>query len=89
MAKKLTKITIEDYSFEIDPDIIDDVEILEQLETTQNGGSVQLIAMTKKLIGKEEYDKIKAHFMEKHGKMRISTLSLIFTKIFESFDPKE
>lgn len=88
-TSKLTTITIDGYSFEADTDIIDNVEVLDMLDEIENKNKpAVIIDFLKLLIGDKGYDDLKAYFVEKEGKLRLTKLTQIYTAIFEKFDPK-
>lgn len=88
-AVKPTQLNYEGFEFSVDTDIIDDVEVLETIDQIGSGAKPgQMIAFIKQLIGEQGYDKMKAYFVEKDGKFRLTKLTAIVELIFESFDPK-
>ena len=86
---KLAQIEVDGYKFEVDTDLVDDVETLETIEEIQNGQPTKIIVFLKQILGEETYKEMKAHYVKKDGRMRISTLNKVFEAIFEKFDPKD
>lgn len=86
---KLKEIKVRGYSFSFNPDVIDDVEVLEELEALSNNNPAVMITFLRRVLGDSGWQAMKAYFVKKEGKMRITTLEKVFTGIFENFDPKE
>lgn len=86
---KLAQIEVDGYKFEVDTDLVDDVEMLETIEEIQNGQPTKIIVFLKQILGEDTYKEMKDHYVKKEGRMRISTLNKIFEAIFEKFDPKD
>lgn len=87
---KPTVLNYDGFEFSVDTDIIDDVEVLEMIDQIGTGAKPGLmIAFIKQLLGDKGYDKMKAYFVEKDGKFRLTKLTAIVELIFESFDPKD
>lgn len=90
-SEKSTIRTVEfdGYKFDIDEELLDDVELLEMIDGIENGERPALImTLLKKLVGDDGYDKMKAYFVKKDGRFKMSKLSGIYQAIFENFDPK-
>ena len=86
---KLAQIEVDGYKFEVDTDLVDDVETLETIEEIQNGQPTKIIVFLKQILGEDAYKEMKAHYVKTQGRMRISTLNKVFEAIFEKFDPKD
>lgn len=84
----VVEITVEDYKFKANLDVLDDIETLEAIEDMQDGSKVRIISLLRTSMGEEAYNDMKAHFREKHGKMDVKTAQLAFERVFEKFDPK-
>lgn len=83
------EVDIEGYKLNVDYDIVDDVDNLELINKIENEGYLYgIIEFLQKIIGQDEYDKLKAYFVEKNGKLSLTKLGEIYQKIFEQFDPK-
>jgi hypothetical protein len=82
-------IDFEGYKFQVDTEMLDDVELLEMIDGIENGERPALIiTLLKKLVGDAGYDSMKAYFVKKDGKFKMSKLAEIYKVIFENFDPK-
>lgn len=102
-APKSTKkeVEFEGYKFNVDTDLLDDVEAFEIVDRIENRGQVAaIVPLLNFVIGPAEYEKMKAHFKaadaEEHKgeegyrpKFRASKLSGIYTAIVQNFDPKD
>lgn len=82
------EITVDDYTFKANIDLLDDVDTLEKLDDVQAGKVGEMIKLIKLVVGEDGYDQMKAHFVAKDGRMRIAKLNSAFEAIFEKFDPK-
>lgn len=95
MADNTPKVTtkeleIDDYKFIVDTDLLDDVEAFEHIDRIENKNQVvAIVPLLHFLIGKDGFEKMKAHFVQKEGKFRISKLSKVYEVIIKNFDPKE
>lgn len=85
----IKNVTVDGYSFEIDTDRIDDVEILDTIDAIENQKQLkEIITFLKYLVGDEGYEALKAYFVEKDGKFKLSKLFSVYEAIFKEFDPK-
>ena len=67
------------YKFKIDPQKLDDIEVI---DSAQNN----LLPVIKKIIGDDEFANIKAYYVNKHGRMSITTdLTEVVEAIFKLF----
>lgn len=83
-------IEFEGYKFELDTELLDDVELLEMIDGIENMERPALIiTLLQKLIGEDGYTQMKAYFVKKDGRFKMSKLSGIYQAIFEDFDPKD
>jgi hypothetical protein len=88
-ADTIKTITVDGYSFKVDTERIDDVDVLDiidDIESKQHMKSV--ITLLVYLLGQDGYDQLKNYFVEKYGHLKISKLGDLYTAIFEQFDPK-
>lgn len=71
------------YKFKIDPQKLDDIEVIEALsDSAQNN----LLPVIKKIIGDDEFVNIKAYYVNKHGRMSITAdLTEVVEAIFKLF----
>lgn len=85
----LQPIELDGYSFVIDTERIDDVEILDTIDAIENQKKLkEIITFLEFLIGVDGYAKLKAYYVEKDGKFKLSKLFEVYQAIFEKFDPK-
>lgn len=83
------EVDIEGYKLAVDYDLVDDVDNLELINKIEQGGYLYgIIEFLVKIVGQSEYDALKAHFVEKYGKLSLTKLGEIYQKIFEQFSPK-
>jgi hypothetical protein len=81
--------TVGGYEFTFDTDKIDDVEILDTIDAIENQKKLkEIITFLQYLIGADGYEKLKAYFVNKDGKFKLSKLFEVYQAIFEQFDPK-
>lgn len=82
-------IEYEGHKFQVDTGRLDDVDALEMIDAIENQNNMKVIVdFLQYLIGAEAYDTMKAYFVQKDGRFKISTLSKIYVAIFDKFDPK-
>lgn len=86
---EMQDVTVDGYTFSIDKTLLDDVEVLEALDSIENKQKPEMIiTLLKRLVGDDGYAAMKAYFVQKDGRLKISELTKIFEAIFENFDPK-
>lgn len=106
MPENEVKTTVKDlevdgYKFQVDTDLLDDVEAFETIDRIENKNQVvAIVPLLLFLIGQQEYDRMKAYFSQKDaeenkanpnykGRFRLSKLGDVYKKIVENFDPKD
>jgi len=94
------EIEVKGYKFTVDTDLLDDVDSLEFIERIESKGQTAVVLpLLKHIMGDEEFNKLKAHFIDADAKahegkdgykarMRIEVLSSTYLAIIEKFDPK-
>lgn len=71
------------YKFKIDPQKLDDIEVIEALS---DGKQNNLLPVIKGIIGDDEFANIKSYYVNKHGRMSITTdLTEVVEAIFKLF----
>lgn len=95
------EIDVRGYKFNVDTDMLDDVDSLEFIERIENKGQVAVVLpLLKHIMGADEFEKLKAHFVAEDAKahegkegykprMRIEILNDAYLAIIEKFDPKD
>jgi len=95
------QIELDGYKFEVDTDLLDDVEAFEYIDRIENKQQTAgIVPLIKFLIGDQGYEEMKVHFTavdaKAHegvkgykGRFRVSQLSRVYTAIIEKFDPKD
>jgi hypothetical protein len=87
---EIKDIEYDGYKFKINTDLIDDVEVVDLIDKIENQQNLKAIVdFLQYLVGNDGYEKMKAYFVKKDGRFRLSKLSAIYQAIFENFDPKE
>lgn len=85
----IKELEIEGYKFKVDTDLLDDVEAFENIDRIENKGQVAaIVPLLKFLVGEKGYDDMKAHFVKKEGRFRVTKLTKVYEVIIENFDPK-
>lgn len=101
-AKKdnIKEVVVDGYEFQVDTDLLDDVEAFEYIDRIENKGQVAaIVPLLKFLVGDKGYDGLKAHFTTQDaaehaaepdykGRFRISKLNDVYIAIIAKFDPK-
>ncbi len=86
---ELKEVDFEGYKFNVNTDLIDDVEVLELIDRIESKNQIiAVVDFLDYLIGRDEYEKMKAHFVEKEGRFKMTKLMKVYEAIFEKFDPK-
>ena len=86
---EIKDLEFEGYKFQVDTDLLDDVEAFEHIDRIENKGQVAaIVPLLTFLIGEEGYEKMKAHFVKKEGRFRLTKLTKIYEVIVDNFDPK-
>lgn len=93
-------IEVKGYTFQVDTDLLDDVDSLEYIERIEHKGQTAVVLpLLKHIMGNAEFENLKAHFIAADGeahkgkegykaRMRIDVLSDTYLAIIEKFDPK-
>jgi hypothetical protein len=96
----IKEIEVEGYKFNVDTDMLDDVDTLEFLERIENKGQVAaILPLLVHIMGEKGYADLKAFFVAKDGaehadvkdyrpRMRMPKLQTVYIAILEKFDPK-
>lgn len=96
----IKKVEIEGFKFEVDVDLLDDVEAFEYIDKIENKGqAAAIVPLLTFLIDSETYRNMKAHFTqqdaEEHkdqpgykARFRMEKLAEVYKAILEQFDPK-
>lgn len=99
-ASTVKEITVDGYKFNVDTDLLDDVETFELIDRIENKNQIAaIVPLLEFIIGVDAYQEMKAHFTkvdgEAHkdqpdykGRFRLSKLQDIYLAIVEQFNPK-
>lgn len=83
-------IEYDGYKFTVDSALLDDVEIVDLIERIEAGKSLKAtVEFLYYLIGQDGYEKMKAFFVKRDGRFKLTKLTRIYYAIFEKFDPKD
>lgn len=82
MATK--EIEIDGVKLNISEEIMDDVTVLELLEEIETRPSA-ILSFIKYALGDDGYKTMKAHYVEKNGRMRIEDIGTVATAISNAF----
>lgn len=69
---------------EVNGDFMDDVETLEVMDRMATSPEA-IIPFVKKIFGEDNYQTVKAHYVEKNGRMRISDLNDVVNTVAAAF----
>lgn len=87
--KELRVVEYDGYKFKIDDELLDDVEVLEMVDAIENKKQPgAIMSLLKSLIGEDGYKEMKAYFVEKDGRFKMSKLMHVYEAVFAGFDPK-
>lgn len=81
MFKGITKIGFE---YEINKDTLDDWELFESLNDISNDNPLAIIDVAKKILGIDQYKKLKEFIREKEGKVSMTTMQDTIMEIFNA-----
>jgi hypothetical protein len=77
------------YNFQVNTALLDDVDIIPLIERIEEKHSLSAtVEFLHYLIGKDGFDKMKAFFVKRDGRFKMSKMARIYYVIFEKFDPK-
>lgn len=83
-------IEYDGYKFVVDSALLDDVEIVDLIERIEAGKSLKAtVEFLHYLIGKQGYEDMKAFFVKRDGRFKLTKLTRVYYAIFEKFDPKD
>lgn len=87
---ELRDVTFDGYTFKLDDNLLDDVEVLEMIDAVESQNKPgQVINLLKQLIGDDGYDEMKAYFVKKDGRFKMTKVMKVYEEIFKGFDPKD
>lgn len=98
---KLTPIDFEGCKFDIDPDLLDDVDAFALINKIENENQLTaVVPLMNYLVGKPKFAEIKQYFTQKdaeahkdvkgyHPRMRLKKLGELYQEIIKHFDPKD
>lgn len=98
---KLTPIDFEGCKFDIDPDLLDDVDAFALINKIENENQLTaVVPLMNYLVGKPKFNEIKQYFTQKdaeahkdvkgyHPRMRLKKLGELYQEIIKHFDPKD
>lgn len=94
------EVEVDGFKFEVDTDLLDDVETFEMVDRVENKGQVAaIVPLLQLILGDETYSKMKEHFTDLDAKehkdkknykprFRLGKLQEVYLAIIEKFDPK-
>ncbi len=86
---EIKDVNFDGYEFQVDTNVLDDVEIVELIDLIENKQNLKAIVdFLIYLLGEDGYKSMKEYFVKKDGRFKLSSLSKIYQAIFENFDPK-
>lgn len=72
------------FEFEINLEVLDDWELFESFQEIEMGNFLYIVNIAKKILGDEQYNKLKNHVKEKDGKITGTAMNLEITEIMQS-----
>lgn len=85
----IKKLEHDGFKFTVDTDLLDDVEVLELIDRIESKNQIAaILPLLDFLIGPDEVAKMRAHFVKKYDRFRITKLTEIYEVIIDNFDPK-
>lgn len=83
MAKKKSKIE-SGFEFEIDPEALDDMEMVDALAEAQEGDALKISIVIKKLLGEDQRKKLYDHLRTDDGRVSVEACMDAIFEIIES-----
>lgn len=88
-AATVKEIEVDGYKFKVDMDLMDDVEAFEYVDRIENKGQISaIVPLLQFMIGEKGTADMKAHFVKKYGRFRLTKLMNVYEAIAANFDPK-
>lgn len=84
----IKQIELNGFKLDVDMDGFDDVEFFEKSDKLEEHPNY-IIDMVKMGIGEKQYEKMKAYFVKKEGRFKMSVLTEAFNLIMDITDPKD
>lgn len=96
----IKEIEVEGYKFNVDTDLLDDIETLDFIDRIENKGqTAAILPLLKFIMGDEAFEEMKANYIKRDAedhkdvknykpRMRMSKINDIYLAIIEKFDPK-
>lgn len=78
-------ITPNGFEFKIDDDRLDDWELLECFEELGEDNPGAIVRFVKKLLGKAQYERLKAFLKERDGKIKASAMEVEIEQIMNTY----
>lgn len=83
-------VEFDGYKFKVNDEALDDVEVLEMVDAIENENRTGvIISLLRNIVGEDGYKNMKAYFVKKDGRFKMSTLMKVYEAIFAGFDPKD
>lgn len=88
-ANLVKEIVVDDYKFNVNMDLLDDIEAFELIDRIENKGQIAaIVPLLKYMVGEDGVEAMKKHFSAKYGRFRVSQLMKVYEAIVANFDPK-
>jgi hypothetical protein len=82
------RVIIKGKTFKIDKDAFNDLEVLEALSELENGNSLVLPKLIKKIVGSENYTRMLSVLKDEKDRVPIESVADLFVKLSEKLAPK-
>lgn len=72
------------FEFKLEEDTLDDWELFEDLTAVEEGESTKIIGCAKRILGNEQYNRLKEFLRDENGKISTTAMSNAISEIFGS-----
>lgn len=81
-------VTVDGITVTVDPDIFDDFDILDDLRVLRDGDPLQITAVFRKIFGDEQTKTIRAEYVKRAGRFRVTTAIEFVVEVMQVASPK-
>lgn len=87
-TENIKKVTVDGLELTVDTNNVDDMDFLELSDKVQDDITLYP-RLLRKLIGNEQYDEVRDHYIKKNKRFSTANASEVFESIIKLADPKD
>lgn len=76
------------FEFQVEPDRLDDYELLEDLAAVSDGQEGRIVAVINRLLGEDQKTRLKDHLRKRDGKVSMNAMMQEIGEIFKALKVK-